>query len=298
MKKGVLVAACVAMLAMAAAVVWWWMGRDELASSGDDASLITPKPAVAMDPVKRAAWIKQRIEQRRYLWREASYIEVRQKAQDGDLLAQRRLSEIYEDCIAFAGSLRSSVELLGDLATADPSTRTTVAAIYRDRNRLCKQAVADLQKNSRLAEYWLHKSAKGGDLTSEMRYFTRIVPALTQDQFGYFIEKIRVTGDPDAVFEVPLLLSRVQGEWPDATLAPAFSGPLAEQAWALAACRAGFDCAAGSRLMNLLCIRALSCTHADYEGHLRASAGYAAQRPEIERLIAIINRDILVPKAK
>jgi hypothetical protein len=297
MKKGVVVAACVAVLAVAGTGLWWWMGRDKAASSSHTA-LIAPKPAVAMDPVKRAAWIKQRIEQRRYLWREASYIDVRQKALDGDLLAQRRLSEIYEDCIAFAGSLRSSVELLGDLATADPSSRAAVGGIYRDRNRLCKQAGADLQKNNRLAEYWLHKSAKGGDLTAEMRYFTRTVSALNMEQFAYFIEKTRTTGDPDAMFEVSLLLSRVEGKWPDAALAPAFRGPFAEQAWALAACRAGFDCAAGSRLMNLLCISMLSCKHADYESHLRATAGYAAKRPEIERLIAIIDRDILAPKAK
>ena len=51
--------------------------------------------------------IRQGIAHRRHLWREASYIEIRQAATDGDLVAQRRLSEVYEDCRALDGGMGS-----------------------------------------------------------------------------------------------------------------------------------------------------------------------------------------------
>ena len=296
MKKGVVVALCVAVVA-AGLGVWWWVGRDDRASDSAPketaAHTLTPAEMTA-----RTARIQQLVARHRVLWREASYIDVRQAAIDGDLVAQRRLSEIYEDCRMLDGSMRRSLVLLAQLANGNPRFEGTVVGIFRDKDRLCVQAGADLAKNPGAADFWLHKSAKSGDLVSEMRYFSRTVPSLSHTQFEYFIDKIRESGDPDAIFELSLLLPKLSSPWPDPVQAPAFKGPTAEQAWVLAACRAGYDCARGSRLMAVICLTTLSCAQPDYERHLAESSSDPAMRALRQQQLALVQGNILAPKAK
>ena len=294
MKKGVLIALCVAVVAVAGGV-WWWMGRGDVAESADGSASTV---LTAAEMAARTENIRQGIARRRVLWREASYIEIRQAAMDGELVAQRRLSEVYEDCLVLEGSMRSSLTLLTQLGNGNPRFAPAAVAILRDKDRLCVQAKADLANTPEAPSYWLHKSAKAGDLVSEIRYFSRTVPKLSHSQYQYFIDKIRVSGDPDAIFELSLILSKLDGPWPDPTQASAFSGTSAQQAWVLAACRAGYDCARGSRLMNMLCLNILSCAEPDYQRHLGQFGSDPALRAARQQQLALIEGSILTPKSK
>lgn len=295
MKKGVVIALCVAVVAVGAATLGWWIGRDRASSDRTGAAAAVKAPSAAELAV-RVERSRKYVEEHRHLWREASYIEVRQSAEGGNLVAQRRLSELYEDCKAFDGALRSSLDMLRNLAKTDQLSQPTIDGLLHDHNRLCTQAAADLRKNPGLAQYWLHKSAKAGDVTSEMRYFARTVPTLSPSQFQYFIGKVSASGDPDAIFELSLLVPKLKGDWPDPTQAPAFKGQAAQFAWIMASCRAGYDCARGSRLMHLLCVSDFACTDPNYERYLSVSSHYDEQRPQVEKLIRIINDSILAPK--
>ncbi len=295
MKKGVVIALCAAVVAIGAGGAWWWLGRDRVSSPDTSARETSLSPA---QRAERAERIKQSIARRRELWREASYVDIRQTAIDGDQVAQRRLSEVYEDCHMLDVSMNRTLLLLSNLAQGSPRFEPTVSAILRDRVRLCAQAQADSAKNPALAEYWLHRSAKSGDAVSEMRYFSRSVPKLSHSQYQYFIDKARTSGDPDAIFELSLLLPKLDGQWPDPVQAPAFEGTTAEQAWILAACRAGYDCARGSRLMNLICLSTLSCAQSSFEGFLSESGGDPAQRARRQQQLTLIEGIILSPKAK
>ena len=298
MKKGIVVAVCAAVVAVVVAGGGWWIARDRgPVADAPDAGDRPARPLTEAQRAERSERIKQGIAHRRHLWREASYIEIRQAATDGDLVAQRRLSEVYEDCRALEGGMRSGLQLLDQLAASDPAVAQAVAGINRDKARLCGQANADLRNNPAAADFWLHKSAKSGDLVSEMRYFSRTVPKLSPSQYRYFIDKARESGDPDAIFEFSLLLPRLDGRWPDPTQAPAFEGPSAEEAWIVAACRAGYDCARGARLMNLICLNAFACSQPDYQRHV-ASAGTPAQHAKRQQLLALIEGSILTPTAK
>lgn len=298
MRKGVVVAVCAAVVALVVAGGWWWSARNrapvaDQSDTGDQSG----KALSAAQRAERSERIKTGIAHRRHLWREASYIEIRQAAMDGDLVAQRRLSEVYEDCRALDGGLRSSLQMLGLLAKTDPASAPMVAAINHGKARLCGQAETDLGKNPAAAGYWLHKSAKSGDVVSEMRYFSRTVPKLSHGQYRYFIDKTRESGDPDAIFELSLLLPKLDGHWPDPAQAPAFEDPSAGEAWIVAACRAGHDCGRGSRLMTLICLSTFSCAQPDYQRYV-ASAGTPAQHAQRQQLVALIERSILTPKAK
>ena len=294
MKKGVLIALCVVVAAVAGGV--WWVVRDRDAPKTVGEAVATGPSAA--ESAARAERIKQSTARYRHLWRDASYIEIRQAAMDGDLVAQRRLSEVYEDCIVLNGAMRRSLGLLAQLANGNPRFEATVVGIFRDKNRLCVQAQADLARNPAAAEFWLHKSAKSGDLVSEMRYFSRSVAKLSHTQYQYFIDKIRVSGDPAAIFELSLLLAKLDGRWPDATQAPAFEGSAAEQAWVLAACRAGYDCTRGSRLMNVICLTMLSCAQPDYERHLAELGSDPALRAARQQKVVLIEANILAPRSK
>ena len=295
MKKSVLIALWIAVFA-AAGGVWWWVSRgNDVPESADK---ITATAVTATELSARADKIQQGIARHRVLWREASYIEIRQAAMDGELIAQRRLSEVYEDCLVLNGAMSRSLSLLTQLANGNPRFEATVVGILRDKDRLCVQAQADLAKHPAAGDFWLHKSAKSGDVVSEMRYFSRSVAKLSHSQIQYFIDKVRVNGDPDAIFELSLLLPKLDGPWPDPTQAPAFAGSVAEQAWVLAACRAGYDCARGSRLMNVICLTMLSCAQPDYERHLAESSSDPTMRGKRQQQLALIERNILSPKSK
>ncbi len=298
MKKKIVVAACAAVVLAVAAGGWWWTARDRAAAPDTaDAGAQAAGPLTAAQRAERNERIKASIAQHQRLWRDASYVEIRQAAMDGDAVAQRRLSEVYEDCRALEGGMRTGLQLLGQLAAVEPAAAPMIAAINRDKARLCGQANADLRKNPAAADYWLHKSAKSGDLVSEMRYFSRTVPKLTHSQHQYFIDKTRESGDPSAIFELSLLLpKRAAGPWPDPAQAPAFESQGAEEAWIVVACRAGYDCTRGSRLMSLICLNVFICNQPDYQRHVIAT-GSAAQQARRQQLVTLIERDILTPKA-
>lgn len=299
MKKGIVVA-CVAALALAAgAAGWWWKGRGARETEAPPPGMaMSSVPVPHRDPAERAAWVRAYNARRQHLWREADYAEVRRKAVAGDALAQRRLSEIQEDCVADLITMRRGLNMAQSLARADPASKPAVDGILRDLRRLCPGAVADLRADPDAATTWLHRSAKSGDLTAEMRFFSRSRPQLTVEQLRYFIGRVRDSGEPDAIFEMSLLLSKLDASrpWPEPRLAPALQGDAAEQAWALAACRAGFDCLRGSRVMNLICLSSLSCRQPDYLRHLVASSSYSRMKPEIERRLGIIEHALLAPE--
>ena len=294
MKKGMLVAAGAVLAIVSAAAAWWFMrdgsaDRDAAAPAAETAAS-TLTPAVRKE---RAERVRAAVDHHRRLWREATYVQVRQAAMEGDIVAQRRLSEIYEDCVAYAGQMNVALRMLGTLTKADPASQPTVNGIYAGYKHFCVQADADLRKNPDAGRYWLHKSAKAGDLASEMRYFGRTVPALSSSQLRYFVDKLRASGDPDAIFEMALLLAKASEPWPDPALAPAFQGERAQSAWMLAACRAGYDCARGSRALNMVCITMFACGHADYERYLWFNNDAASHRAELTKLVTLVERDVL-----
>jgi hypothetical protein len=290
MRKGVLIAAGAAVLVAAvAAGAWWMLGRDDRAPVVAAEAGADPNESAQA----RAERIRAGIAHRSRLWREASYIEIRQAAIDDDPVAQRRLSELYEECRAYSGELSMALRLLGSLSEADPRSKPTVSGIYRDFKRYCVQADADLRRNPDAARYWLHRSAKAGDLASEMRWIARNTPALKEGQLEYFVERLRASGDPDAIFEMGLLLARATSPWPVEAQAAAFKGQRAQAAWMIAACRAGYDCARGSRVLNTICMTTLNCQDDDYQRFLLQENEKPEHRAELAALLRVIEGDVL-----
>lgn len=291
MKKGTLIAAALAAVAAIAAFAYFLFRSPEHSAAEQAEALLHDAPGPALTPEQKA----RRVADHRRLWREADYAEIRRRAQEDDVLAQRRLAEIMEDCLSYRGQMSTNLNIVTQMRGMQPATRASVENILRDRQRFCPYADAELKaRGAELSNYWLHRSAKGGDLASEIRYFSRTVPQVKIEQFNYLVGEVARSRDPDAIFEVSALLARTVGVWPDPTQKAAFEGTAAEQAWAIAACREGLDCTRGSRVMNLMCLSMFACQYPDYETLVFAQPSYAAQRQDIEKTIALIRQRILI----
>lgn len=290
MKKGILAVIAVVVVLGLLGIGWWFI-RDRDEGGADDAQPVQHSPKLTPD--QRAEAVRLAVETNRHWWREATYVQIRQAAMDGDRIAQRRLSEVYEDCMAFRGPLSNNMKLLARLRTADPRSNPEIRGVFDDFRRMCVQADADLTKNPQAAIFWLHSSAKAGDLTAQMRYVNRTSQRISEARMRYFVEEIANTGDPDALFEVVSLLPRMRDTWSDPDQSVAFDNVIGSQAWMLVACASGHDCTRGSRMMKLMCVGLFACNQPDFASYYQANRNKAIDPAKVDAAVAIIKGPLL-----
>lgn len=241
-----------------------------------------------------AARDRARAAARRQLWYVDAYEEIERKAKAGDAFAQRRLSELYGDCLAFAGPMATNVSIMRQVTSNDPLARPRVDKIISEFLRLCQPAVR--AATSEAYRYWLRESAKRGDLVAQMRLHMVENKTVDTEVLQGFLSRVRNEGDAQALYEFSRLVSRYKGEWPDPGALPALRGPLVEHAWVLAACRAGLECGKGSKIMEVPCLTVYNCDQPDYRSFLIDSGlldpvGLA----RADAVVGLINSRLLVP---
>jgi hypothetical protein len=268
----------------------------ERRSGHDVTTAITPQGQrdLSAEPASIEARRQQYLAQYKQIWSIDDYPTVRKKAQDGNPLAQRRLYEIYEYCLDIRSS--TTVPLLRQMATVNKRVQGTLQQVQAEYERACLQSAAGKEATGESFVFWMQQSAKSGDLVSQMRVLTRTVgDKMTRDQLKDLIQRAALSGDPAAVMEIGVIAPQVKQLWADPVTAPAIHSKIASHAWVIAACRAGMDCNRGSRLMVQVCLRVMSCQYENYEAFLYADALPAAQRPQIEMLVAMIQKTLLKP---
>ncbi len=269
----------------------------ERRSGHDVTSAITPQKQreLSADPASIEARRQQYLAQYKQVWHVDDYAAVRKKAQDGNPLAQRRLYEIYEYCLDIRSS--TTVPLLRQMATVNKRVQGTLQQVQAEYEQACIQSDAGKEATGERFAFWMQQSAKNGDLVSQMRVLTRTAgDKLTRDQMRDLIGRTALSGDPAAIMELGVMAPQVKELWADTATAPAIHSKIASHAWVIAACRAGMDCNRGSRLMVQVCLRVMSCQYENYEAFLYADALPAAQRPQVEMLVAMIQKTLLKPK--
>ena len=291
MKKGILAVIAVVVVLGLLGIGWWLIRDRDEEGPKNDVQPVEHSPKLT--PEQRAEAVRLAVETNRHWWREASYVQIRQAAMDGDRVAQRRLSEVYDDCMAYRGRLSTNMKMLTRLKTADPYSDAAIRNVFNDFRRMCVQADADLTRNPQAALFWLHGSAKAGDLTSQMRYINRTTGRISEGRMRYFIEEIANTGDPDALFEVVSLLPQMRDKWSEPNQAIAFDNVVGSEAWMLVACASGHDCERGSRMMRVLCASLFACNHPDFMSYYRANRNKAVDPAKVEAAIAIIKGSLL-----
>lgn len=297
MKKAIVVGAVVLVVAAAAVGVYIWRSGDH-----NDITVVAAQDAqraMKSDPASIEARRQQYIAQYQQLWRVDDYATVRQKAQDGNPIAQRRLYEIYEQCIGMRSNAGTKLELVMRMASLNKEMAPVVMEIRADYLRSCGQGAAGNEANGQTRAFWLRQSAKSGDLVSQMRVFAGETPkALSASVLKDFIRRAAVSGDPAAIMEIGTLLPLLNEPWPDPATESAIKGELAGYAWILSSCRSGMDCNRGSRLMTTACLTILSCLNPNYEQLLARDLVKPGQRRNIEAIVVVIRNQLLRPESK
>lgn len=249
-------------------------------------------PAVGYSIVARR---KQYAEQYRQLWRVDDYATVRRKAQEGNPIAQRRLYEILDYCLEIRRS--GTLVMLSRISTVNPKVAQAMRDLQADQARLCGPTAGGAEASGKARAFWMRQSANRGDLVSQMRVRAAEAKQLiTPEEFDDWIRRALVSGDPGAIMEISALLPLLKRPWPEPKIAPALESPFAGHAWTLAACRAGMDCARGSRLMTNVCLRAMSCQWPNYQVYITADGVPPDDLKEVERLVAIVEQVLLNPR--
>lgn len=198
-----------------------------------------------------------------------SFFEIKSAALGGDPVAQRRLSELYEDCLPYSLNRNAYLSEVGNLIERNPATAAAARRLLSERVAQC-DAVDDGQPiPSDAYRLWLEQSANRGDLIAEIRLTSRSVTSLDPDYAARLLERARSSRDPNALLE----LSSLVGRFPEGAageLAGLVGNPHAEFGWMIAACRAGADCGPKSRLMTSMCLGMGVCGDGGYEALILA----------------------------
>lgn len=237
---------------------------------------------------------RNRIAQRRQLWYVDDYATIKARAEAGEPLAQRRLAELYGDCLAMRGVFATNMSLLPDMGRAEPASQPRIDKVLAERRRLCAPAEAAKDARPETYVFWNEQAAKRGDLVAIMRQVGAQQGDLAPQDLLSILDVVARQGDAADVYEVSRLLPRLKAKWPDPETAPAFEGPLAADAWVLAACRAGLECGKGSKLLELACISMFSCRHPDYRSLLQHERALdPATMAKLDAAVEVIDRKVL-----
>ena len=237
---------------------------------------------------------RSRIAQRRQLWYVDDYATIKARAEAGEPLAQRRLAELYGDCLAMRGVFATNMSLLPDMGRAEPASQPRIDKVLAERRRLCTPAEAAKDARPETYVFWNEQAAKRGDLVAIMRQVGAQQGDLAPQDLLSILDVVARQGDAADVYEVSRLLPRLKAKWPDPETAPAFEGPLAADAWVLAACRAGLECGKGSKLLELACISMFSCRHPDYRSLLQHERALdPATMAKLDAAVEVIDRKVL-----
>lgn len=217
-----------------------------------------------------------------------SFDAVKSLAEQGDAVAQRRLSEIYEDCFAYSLSPERYFEGMDQLSSMKPASKPHIEKIKKATNDFCKTVDSGQPIPNEAYKLWLKQSAQTGDLIADIRQTSRAARKLTPVELKNYADRVTASKDPEAAYEFSTLLGNFDGEWPVENEADVFRKQLADQAWAIAACRSGMNCSEQSRLMRLVCTNSMTCQYSSYEQFVFSEIVPPAQRSDLERMIGLI----------
>lgn len=297
MKKNTLSALVIFFLTLLIGVGLYFRMDSKNISGGKESVLVEaeePEFATTETP-DAAASQKPSAKEEAQKWYEESFASIQIEASQGDALAQRKLSEIYEDCFTYNmwGSEKFFASVQGILKIASADTPATMARLRHIYNTRCADVDAGEPIPLEAYKLWSKESASSGDLVSQIRQASRSGEKLKLNELSNLLESMRRHKDSAAAFEIGELLSKLDDSWPETETKIAFEGAYARFAWQIAACRSGLDCTRDSRVMTLACTNSAVCTFSNYEQALLNQAIPAGARDQLEKQIEIIHKHYL-----
>ncbi|MEG2804567.1 hypothetical protein [Stenotrophomonas sp.] len=246
--------------------------------------LPTERGALRNGPVERIA----RIDANRAL---QDFLTLKERAERGDPVAQRELSEQYGRCLPVNYNPHKYLGGVEAIAALDKDPAN--AARYRQaaKDQLDECAVVDggdvvpLEARS----LWLEQAAKAGDLVAEARVNRGPEMSYRGRQLEHFMDRVIASGDPLALFEMGQNLASADvGDV--RRYADVAGSEMAFYAWGIAACDMGLPCDQGSEIMVSLCLNTTACSSPDFETWVRERLINADDAARLDRQVEQVKR--------
>lgn len=209
---------------------------------------------------------------------------VKQKAESGDAVAQRLLSDMYEDCMAYSVSPQGHLGWLDHIAKTRPDSLSHIERIKKETVEFCRKVDGGAPIPADAYKLWLKQSADSGDLTAQIRHSVRSSGDRKDADIESLAKKTMSSRDPEALYELSNLLAGREIKWSNEEDAKIFGNQYSQRALTVAACKSGMSCGGNSRIMRQVCTSTFRCGYSNYEQFVYAELATPAERREIENL--------------
>ncbi len=222
----------------------------------------------------------------------AGFLELRSRAEAGDVAAQRKLGQIYQHCSVFSISHSNMYATLDAYAHLSGKTQGAYDDIKKRFAATC--SVVDGGDVILEEHYtkWFERAADHGDPYARIYMASSKWTSLKPGDYQLLARDAVNSADPEAIFALGDLLALA----PEGTDLGAFNasatGPYANYAWGIVACRMGADCGAGSFRMDSLCVNSGVCGSENFEDAIRSRVVPAGQQESLDRAIGEVNRAV------
>jgi hypothetical protein len=218
----------------------------------------------------------------------SSFGQLLDEAKAGSVVAQRKVAELYGACMPYSLNPDGWLAGMDAMAAANPAIQAPMQGVKMRMSARCDQIDRGEPIPLDGVKGWQKLAADNGDVAARVRARISSIELLSSTEVAPIIDDVVASGDPDAMLELSQLLSRpVEGELPDRYFRLA-GGETYAGAWAIAACRRGADCAAGSLLMDSLCINTGKCSYQTYGDYISSEVVPSGQRAEFNRSVEAI----------
>lgn len=210
---------------------------------------------------------------------------LKQRAKAGDAVAQRLLAETYDACLV-PNLFRDRFLQWNERARQDrPEQAAELDRIAQKRIELCDAVDGGAIIPQELIRGWYEQAAANGDLAARARGYGMQRTPLDAATATQLLDDVVASRDPAAMRSLGATLTSSITANIGEPYKGLVSGPLAGEAWVLAACRMGYDCGPDSMDMGNLCLLGGRCLGETSEEMMFATTKTDAERAALEQRI-------------
>lgn len=219
-----------------------------------------------------------------------SFEEVKDLANRGDAFAQRKLGEIYENCLAYSLNPSTHLATLDNLAKLNPESKPNIELIKNRQVSQCQGIDGGMPIPLEAYKLWTEQAARSGDLASKLKLRARASSPASADEIDSLTNEVLASDDPQALFELARIMGKPHSDGISGQFGSISGNASAEYAWSIVACRAGVNCGSGSSIMDSICINTGSCNYSSYEAFVMSELVTLAERKRVNEMISQINK--------
>ncbi|WP_303638094.1 hypothetical protein [Stenotrophomonas tuberculopleuritidis] len=217
---------------------------------------------------------------------------LRSRAEAGDMVAQRELAKLYQQCSVFSLSPENMYATLDAYAAARGVPQSTYTGIKHRFSATCSAVDGGQVIPQDAYTSWFERAANQGDTYSKVAVASKNFVTLGADDYLSLARDVINSGDPEAIFSLGDLLALAPESSDFAELKRATTGPYANYAWGVVACRMGADCGPASYRLDSLCINTGICGLGNFEDAIRNGAVADGQQESLDRAIEEVQRAV------